>query len=149
MSVWESALGGDRCNRILALASMAFALLLVAKPGALAQEVGKPAATFNERFPVEQTSTPEQTVTQPAPETASRTAVAKRQRVASTKRASSRIVVEPRSFLDAGTEVLPGERKFLDYALPPTHIPTDVVQNTGGRVGWHNSPLPGPFFPWP
>jgi hypothetical protein len=56
--------------------------------------------------------------------------------------------VEPRSFLDAGTEVLPGERKFLDYAFAPTHTPMDVVQNIGGRVGWHNSPLPGPFFPW-
>jgi hypothetical protein len=53
----------------------------------------------------------------------------------------------PRSFLDAGTEVLPGERKFLDYAFPPTHTAMDVVTNTGGRVGWHNSPLPGPFFP--
>ena len=30
----------------------------------------------------------------------------------------ARITVEPRSFLDAGTEVLPGERKFTDYALP-------------------------------
>jgi len=60
----------------------------------------------------------------------------------------SRLVVPPRSFLDAGTEVLPGQRKFLDYALPPTHTPMDVVQNTGGRVGWHNSPLPGPFFAW-
>jgi hypothetical protein len=59
----------------------------------------------------------------------------------------SRLVVPPRSFLDAGTEVLPG-RMFLDFALPPTHTPMDVVQNTGGRVGWHNSPLPGPFFPW-
>ena len=70
-------------------------------------------------------------------------------RVASTKRPRSQIVVEPRSFLDAGTEVLPGERKFLDYAFAPTHTPMDVVQNIGGRVGWHNSPLPGPFFPWP
>jgi hypothetical protein len=60
-------------------------------------------------------------------------------------RARSRIVVMPRSFLDAGTEVLPGERKFTDYAFPPTHNPLDVVQNTGGRVGWHRSPLPGPF----
>ena len=60
----------------------------------------------------------------------------------------SRLVVPPRSFLDAGTEVLPGQRKFLDYALPPTHTPMDVVQNTGGRVSWHNSPLPGPFFAW-
>lgn len=69
-------------------------------------------------------------------------------RVVSKKRPRTRVVVERRSFLDAGTDVAPGERKFLDYALPPTHIPFDVVQNTGGRVGWHNSPLPGPFFPW-
>jgi len=60
-------------------------------------------------------------------------------------RPRSRIVVVPRSFLDAGTEVLPGERKFTDYAFPPTHHPLDVVTNTGGRVGWHQSPLPGPF----
>ena len=44
-----------------------------------------------------------------------------------------------------GTEVLPGERKFTDYAYPPLHQPLDVVTNTGGRVGWHRSPLPGPF----
>ena len=69
-------------------------------------------------------------------------------RVVSKKRPRTRVVVESRSFLDAGTSVAPGERKFLDYALPPTHTPMDVVQNTGGRVGWHNSPLPGPFFPW-
>jgi hypothetical protein len=60
-------------------------------------------------------------------------------------RPRARIVVVPRSFLDAGTEVLPGERKFTDYAFPPTHDPLGVVQNTGGRVGWHRSPLPGPF----
>jgi hypothetical protein len=60
-------------------------------------------------------------------------------------RARSRIVVVPRSFLDAGTEVLPGERKFTDYAFPPTYQPLDVVTNVGGRVGWHRSPLPGPF----
>lgn len=59
----------------------------------------------------------------------------------------ARITVEPRSFLDAGTEVLPGERKFTDYAFPigPYAMPLSVVQNTGGRVGWHPSPLPGPF----
>ena len=50
-----------------------------------------------------------------------------------------------RSFLDAGTEVLPGERKFTDYAFPPTYQPLDVSTNIGGRVGWHRSPLPGPF----
>jgi hypothetical protein len=59
----------------------------------------------------------------------------------------ARITVEPRSFLDAGTEVLPGERKFTDYAFPAGSysMPLSVVQNTGGRVGWHQSPLPGPF----
>jgi len=56
-----------------------------------------------------------------------------------------RIVVAPRSFLDAGTEVRPGDRKFTDYALPPAYFPMGVVTNTGGRVGWHQSPLPGPF----
>jgi len=61
------------------------------------------------------------------------------------KRPRSRITVAPRSFLDAGTEVLPGERKFTDYAFPPTHYPLGVVTNVGGRVGWHQSPLPGPF----
>jgi hypothetical protein len=66
-------------------------------------------------------------------------------RVVTANRARSRIVVVPRSFLDAGTEVAPGERKFTDYAFPPTHMPMGVVTNTGGRVGWHQSPLPGPF----
>lgn len=31
----------------------------------------------------------------------------------------TRIYVTKRSWLDAGTEVLPGDRKFLDYAMPP------------------------------
>ena len=31
----------------------------------------------------------------------------------------TRIYVTKRSWLDAGTEVLPGERKFMDYAFPP------------------------------
>ena len=32
----------------------------------------------------------------------------------------TRIYVTKRSWLDAGTEVLPGERKFTDYAFPPS-----------------------------
>ena len=62
-------------------------------------------------------------------------------------RPRARVTVAPRSFLDAGTEVLPGERKFTDYAFPtgPYSMPLSVVQSTGGRVGWHQSPLPGPF----
>jgi hypothetical protein len=31
----------------------------------------------------------------------------------------TRIYITKRSWLDAGTEVLPGERKFMDYAIPP------------------------------
>ena len=59
----------------------------------------------------------------------------------------TRVYVTTRSWLDAGTEVLPGERKFTDYAFPvgPYSMPMSVVQSTGGRVGWHQSPLPGPF----
>ena len=61
----------------------------------------------------------------------------------------TRLYISKRSWLDAGTEVLPGERKFTDYAFPvgPYSTPQSVVSNIGGRVGWHNSPLPGPFFP--
>ena len=68
-------------------------------------------------------------------------------RAAPANRPRARVTVAPRSFLDAGTEVLPGERKFTEYAFPtgPYSMPLSVVTNTGGRVGWHNSPLPGPF----
>src|SRR5947199_3575910 len=37
-------------------------------------------------------------------------------------RARTRITVKPRSYLDGGTEVLPGERKFTDYVYPPTYM---------------------------
>jgi hypothetical protein len=111
----------------LILASTALLLLLASPLGTFAQDSEEPAATFNERFPADQTST------QPALE--------------SPEVKKEQIVVVPRSFLNAGTQMLPGERKFLDYAFPPTHAALDVVSNTGGRVGWHNSPLPGPFFP--
>jgi hypothetical protein len=33
----------------------------------------------------------------------------------------TRIYVTKRSWLDGGTEVLPGERKFSDYAFPPDY----------------------------
>ncbi|WP_024511222.1 hypothetical protein [Bradyrhizobium sp. ARR65] len=31
----------------------------------------------------------------------------------------TRLYISKRSWLDAGTEVLPGDRKFTDYAFPP------------------------------
>jgi hypothetical protein len=40
---------------------------------------------------------------------------------------NTRIYVTKRSWLDGGTEVLPGDRKFMDYALPPG--PSFGVQN--------------------
>ena len=140
---------GPYHGRILTSATLA--LMLAASFGAFAQDSNEPTATFNERFPTDQASTQPPLAIPKAknapPEAKNEQNVASH-RVASAKRARSRVVVGPRSFLDAGTEVRPGERKFLDYAFPPTHVALGVVTNTGGRVGWHNSPLPGPFFPW-
>ena len=72
--------------------------------------------------------------------------VDERGRVVAVNRPRARVTVAPRSFLDAGTEVLPGERKFTDYAYPPNYFPMGTVTNTGGKVGWDTNPLPGPFF---
>ena len=64
----------------------------------------------------------------------------------------ARIRVQPRSFLDAGTDTVPGDRKFTDYANPPGYSPTSVLDN---HAGGRRSPLPGPFDlpgrdnPWP
>lgn len=64
----------------------------------------------------------------------------------------ARVTVQRRSFLDAGTYVVPGDRKFTDYAIPPGYSPTSVIEN---RAGVYRSPLPGPFDlpgrdnPWP
>jgi hypothetical protein len=135
-------MGAPHCDRVLT--TMTLTLMLAAPIGAFAQDSSEPAATFNGRFPADHTST------QPPLEIEAKKEqnVTTIRRIVGAKRAQSRVVVLPRSFLDAGTEVLPSERKFLDYAFPPSHVTLDVVTNTGGRVGWHNSPLPGPFFPW-
>ena len=144
---------GPQPGRFLAVIALS---VMCTGSWAVAQDTKEPPATFNERFPVDQTSTQPFVETQDAKKeqnatTTTRTHRVKRaptaMRIVGTKRAPSRVVVVPRSFLNAGTEVLPGQRKFLDYAFPPTHVALGVVTNTGGRVGWHNSPLPGPFFP--
>jgi hypothetical protein len=145
---------GPQPGRILAV--MALSVMCTGSFGAVAQDTKEPPATFNERFPIDQTLTQPSLESQDAKKehnatTTTRTHRVKRAptatRIVGKKRARSRVVVVPRSFLSAGTEVLPGQRKFLDYAFPPTHVALGVVTNTGGRVGWHNSPLPGPFFP--
>jgi hypothetical protein len=146
------------------------ALLLDAYTGVWAQPSNEQTDTFEQRFPAERVTTPsggEQPSSQlpvrqgpiqpPADlsqsgQNSSEGSVQPKKSaptVVRARRARSRVTVAPRSFLDAGTEVLPGDRKFLDYALPPLHTPIDVVTNTGGRVGWHRSPLPGPLFPGP
>ena len=63
-----------------------------------------------------------------------------------------RVTVQKRSFLDAGTEVLPGQRKFTDYAFPPGYSPTAPIDYTSANI---RGPLIGPwdptrnnFYPW-
>jgi hypothetical protein len=46
----------------------------------------------------------------------------KRARAVAT-RPATRVVVTKRSYLDAGTEVKPGERHFTDYVFPPGYNP--------------------------
>jgi hypothetical protein len=66
----------------------------------------------------------------------------------------NRIRVAPRSFLDGGTEVLPGERKFMDYAFPAGEIGAPLSQVQGTAFN-RETALPGPFYlpsrrnPWP
>jgi hypothetical protein len=67
-------------------------------------------------------------------------------------KAPPRVIVEKRSFLDAGTEVKPGQRKFTDYAFPPGYSPYSSIDFTTGNV---RGPLIGPwdtsrnnFWPW-
>ncbi|HEY0218228.1 MAG TPA: hypothetical protein VGC26_00470 [Afipia sp.] len=46
----------------------------------------------------------------------------------------TRVYVSRRSWLDAGTEVLPGERKFTDYAFPPGyHYGRSIDRLNAGR----------------
>jgi hypothetical protein len=47
----------------------------------------------------------------------------------------TRLYVTKRSWLDAGTEVLPGDRKFTDYAIPP-----DIGYPSFGREN-NNRPI--------
>src|SRR5262245_3452921 len=99
----------DHCGRITP-ASVALALMLAALPDSIAQGLDEPPATFDERFPADHSPT------QPVPEAPKADKdrnVTTTTRVMRAKPTRSRVVVVPRSFLEAGTEVLPGERKFL------------------------------------
>lgn len=68
---------------------------------------------------------------------------AQKRQAAPKQRATTRIRVTRRSYLDAGTEVKPGERKFTDYVYGPNYSPTSVIDNTS--AGGIRSPLPDNF----
>ncbi|HEX5507006.1 MAG TPA: hypothetical protein VFX37_00720 [Pseudolabrys sp.] len=57
-------------------------------------------------------------------------------------RRHTRIIVQRRSYLDPGTEVLPYSQSSFDYAVRPTFSPTQVIDKTTGNFG---NPLHGPF----
>ena len=59
------------------------------------------------------------------------------------KRSASRVTVWKRSFLDAGTEVLPGDRKYTDYVFPLGYSPIDNVLGPGRD--FRRQPLADPF----
>lgn len=46
-------------------------------------------------------------------------------------RRRARVIVQRRSYLDAGTEVRPGERKYHDYAFPPNYSASRDVLGPG------------------
>jgi hypothetical protein len=46
-------------------------------------------------------------------------------------RTRTRIIVQKRSYLDGGTEVLPGQRHFMDYVIPPYYSPLENALGPG------------------
>jgi hypothetical protein len=46
----------------------------------------------------------------------------------------TRVYITKRSFLDGGTEVLPGDRKFSDYAFPPEMGYPSFARQNGNRT---------------
>jgi hypothetical protein len=58
-------------------------------------------------------------------------------------RVRTKITVRARSYLDGGTEVSPGERKFMDYAAPSTYMQASPSA-AWDPTGTHRTPLPMP-----
>ncbi len=46
------------------------------------------------------------------------------------RRTRTKVIVQRRSYLDAGTEVRPGERKYTDYVYPPGYSATSAFDRT-------------------
>jgi len=60
-----------------------------------------------------------------------------------TGRVRTKITVRRRSFMDGGTEVIPGERKFMDYASPTGYMNASPYA-AWDPTGIHRFPLPRP-----
>jgi hypothetical protein len=58
-------------------------------------------------------------------------------------RTRTRIIIQKRSYLDPGTETIPGERSDHEYAFLPGQRGIDVQDNT--PFGANQTALPGPF----
>lgn len=58
-------------------------------------------------------------------------------------RTRTRIIIQRRSYLDPGTEVLPGTEHNHDYAVRPNQRASSVLDNTA--FGTSQSALPGAF----
>jgi hypothetical protein len=58
-------------------------------------------------------------------------------------RTRTRIIVQRRSYLDGGTEVMPGERKFSDYATPPYY--SAIGNALGPGRNYDRQPLNPPW----
>jgi len=58
-------------------------------------------------------------------------------------RARTKIVVQQRSFLDGGTEILPGTLPSTNNVMPFGYSPMGVVEGT--NFGGIRHPLPGPY----
>jgi hypothetical protein len=57
-------------------------------------------------------------------------------------RPPTRVTVQRRSYLDPGTETLPLNEHYHDYAFSPTYTP---YPDQGGVIGFWRAPLPAPF----
>jgi len=58
-------------------------------------------------------------------------------------RTRTRVIIQKRSYLDPGTEVMPGDRNDRDYAILPNQSAISVLDNTA--FGGNQTALPGPF----
>ena len=103
----------DRCYNCSPVGITLAAILATPLGTAFAQDSNRLAATFNERFPVEETATPPPL---DIPEVNEKGSVTK----PAAKVIRPRVAAAPRSSLNAGTKMLPGDRKFWVKEPTPT-----------------------------